>query len=161
MGETCGELGRSLYLRERIGRDSDGAPPPVDLAAERRDGEFVRGLIRSGGHRRATTCRTAAWSALRRRWRWRPALASSLDAAPAAGPRPPLFGEDQGRYLVASSDPEPILQAAHAADVHAIVAGAAGGEAFASGGLFSIPLPELRAAHEGWMPAFMGEPVSL
>src|SRR3546814_4516917 len=47
VGETRGHVGASLYLREIHGRE-DGAPPPVDLAAERRNGEFVRGLIRSG-----------------------------------------------------------------------------------------------------------------
>jgi len=69
-----------------------------------------------------------------------------------------LFGEDQGRYLIATHDPEAVLDEARAAGVHAIVAGQAGGDAFASRELFSIPLAALRAAHEGWMPAFMGEP---
>ena len=44
IGETQGWLGQSLYLRDICGRE-DGAPPPVDLAAERRNGDFVRGLI--------------------------------------------------------------------------------------------------------------------
>ena len=47
IGETRGWLGRSLYLRDICGRE-EGAPPPVDLAAERRHGDFVRGLIRDG-----------------------------------------------------------------------------------------------------------------
>ena len=44
LGETKGWLGQSLYLREICGRE-EGAPPPVDLMAERRAGDFVRGLI--------------------------------------------------------------------------------------------------------------------
>src|SRR6266702_3518143 len=44
IGETTGWLGQSLYLREICGRE-EGAPPPVDLMAERRVGDFVRGLI--------------------------------------------------------------------------------------------------------------------
>src|SRR5262249_60423628 len=47
IGETRGELGASMYLREVLGRE-DGAPPPVDLAVERRNGELVRGLIQDG-----------------------------------------------------------------------------------------------------------------
>ena len=35
IGETTGWLGQSLYLRELCGRE-EGAPPPVDLAEERR-----------------------------------------------------------------------------------------------------------------------------
>src|SRR6202048_788335 len=46
IGKTAGWLGQSLYLRDICGRE-DGAPPPVDLAAERRNGDFVRGLIES------------------------------------------------------------------------------------------------------------------
>src|SRR5579863_9703339 len=41
VGETQGWLGQSLYLRDICGRE-EGAPPPVDLAAERRNAEFVR-----------------------------------------------------------------------------------------------------------------------
>jgi phosphoribosylformylglycinamidine synthase len=40
-------LGQSLWLREIGGRE-DGAPPKVDLAAERKHGEFVRQLIAEG-----------------------------------------------------------------------------------------------------------------
>ena len=45
IGDTRGWLGQSLYLRDICGRE-EGAPPPVDLAAERRHGDFIRGLIR-------------------------------------------------------------------------------------------------------------------
>ncbi|HOB15135.1 MAG TPA: AIR synthase related protein, partial [Novosphingobium sp.] len=41
------ELGQSLWLREIHGRE-DGMPPKVDLAAERKHGEFVRHLIEDG-----------------------------------------------------------------------------------------------------------------
>ncbi|MFM5953811.1 MAG: phosphoribosylformylglycinamidine synthase subunit PurL, partial [Novosphingobium sp.] len=41
------ELGQSLWLREIHGRE-DGAPPRVNLAAERRNGDFVRQLIEEG-----------------------------------------------------------------------------------------------------------------
>ena len=44
IGETKGHIGQSLYLRELFARE-EGAPPPVDLQAERKHGEFVRALI--------------------------------------------------------------------------------------------------------------------
>src|SRR4029450_11168151 len=47
IGETKGWLGQSLYLREICERE-EGAPPPVDLEAERRNGDFVRALIAGG-----------------------------------------------------------------------------------------------------------------
>src|SRR5208282_2621300 len=48
IGGAPGWLGRSAWLAVVAGRD-EGAPPPVDLAAEKRNGEFVAGLI-AGGH---------------------------------------------------------------------------------------------------------------
>ena len=47
IGQTVGELGASLYLREVLGRE-DGAPPPVDLKLEKKTGDFVRDLIEAG-----------------------------------------------------------------------------------------------------------------
>ncbi|MEL4474673.1 hypothetical protein, partial [Shewanella algae] len=47
IGQSNGHLGQSLWLREIHGRE-DGTPPPVDLAAERRHGEFVRELNADG-----------------------------------------------------------------------------------------------------------------
>src|ERR1044071_7607833 len=47
IGETQGWLGQSLYLRDICGLE-EGAAPPVDLAAERRNGDLVRALIGAG-----------------------------------------------------------------------------------------------------------------
>jgi phosphoribosylformylglycinamidine synthase len=47
VGERGGDLGQSLWLREIHGRE-DGPPPPVDLTAERRTGDFIRKMIEKG-----------------------------------------------------------------------------------------------------------------
>src|ERR1700730_15444540 len=47
IGDTQGWLGQSVYLRDICGRE-EGAPPPVDLAAEKRNGCVVRGMIHAG-----------------------------------------------------------------------------------------------------------------
>ena len=44
IGDTQGWLGQSIWLRDICGRE-EGAPPPVDLAAEKRNGDVVRGMI--------------------------------------------------------------------------------------------------------------------
>src|SRR6185437_14356974 len=44
VGETTGWLGQSSFMATVLGRE-EGAPPPVDLAVEKRNGDFVRGLI--------------------------------------------------------------------------------------------------------------------
>jgi phosphoribosylformylglycinamidine synthase II len=155
VGATVGELGASMYLREVLGRE-DGAPPPVDLAIERAAGNLIRNLIQGGQtavvHDLSDGGLIAATAEM--------ALASkvgvTLRMTSDTHAHILLFGEDQARYLVASADPDAILAAAAAAGVHASVVGHAGGEALSATGLFNIPLSKLRAAHEGWMPGFMG-----
>ncbi len=155
VGVNHGELGASIYLREVLGRE-DGAPPPVDLALERKTGDFVRGLIQSGQvtvvHDLSDGGLIVAAADM--------ALASevgvTLDASSEQNAHPFLFGEDQARYLIAVDDAAALLEAASDAGLHASIVGQAGGDAFASKGLFSIPLTKLRSAHEDWMPGFMG-----
>jgi phosphoribosylformylglycinamidine synthase len=154
IGATVGELGASMYLREILGRE-DGAPPPVDLALERRTGDLVRGLIQSDRasvvHDLSDGGLIAAVAEM--------ALASGVGASlsiPQKNAHGLLFGEDQARYLVATSHPDVILGAARAAGIAAAAIGQAGGETLAAPGLFDLSLSRLRAAHEGWMPAFMG-----
>jgi phosphoribosylformylglycinamidine synthase len=154
VGDSHGEMGSSLYLRELLGRE-DGAPPPVNLEVEKKNGDFVRGLIRSG---RITVCHDLSDGGLACAAA-EMALASdigvTLNATSAQHAHLYLFGEDQGRYLIATGDPGPILEEAKASGVHAMVAGEAGGDAFASRELFSIPLAKLREANERWMPDYM------
>ena len=154
IGETHGELGASIYLREVLGRE-DGAPPPVDLKLERKTGDFVRGMIEGGRltcvHDLSDGGLIGAAADL--------ALASDvgvvLDASSATHAHVLLFAEDQARYLVAVPNPQDILAAAREAGLHASVVGHAKGDAFASTDLFSIPLKHLREIHEGWMPRWI------
>jgi phosphoribosylformylglycinamidine synthase II len=152
IGETRGELGASIYLREVLGRE-DGAPPPVDLAVERRNGDFVRSLISSGlvaaVHDLSDGGLLAAAAEM--------ALASEVGvildapALPVAG----LFGEDQARYLIATPDPDQLIAAAVEAGVPAAVVGRAAGSALQVEGLASIRLTDLRTANEAFLPALM------
>jgi phosphoribosylformylglycinamidine synthase len=66
-----------------------------------------------------------------------------------------LFGEDQGRYLVATATPEALLEAAGKAGVPAQRVGATGGDALTLPGGGAISLTELGAARESWLPGFM------
>jgi len=156
IGECHGELGASIYLREILGRE-DGAPPPVDLAAERRNGDFVRDLIRGGTTKVVHDLSDGGLACAAADMALASNIGVTLNASSGTHAHPYLFGEDQARYLIAVRDPDVVLVAARAAGVHAIVVGEAGGPAFASRELFSIPLADLRAAHEGWMPDFMAK----
>jgi phosphoribosylformylglycinamidine synthase len=160
VGETHGEMGASLYLRELFGREA-GAPPPVDLALERKTGDFVRGLIRSGEIGVVHDLSDGGLIAAAAEMALAAGVGVTLNATSHAHAHLYLFGEDQARYLIATREPEVLVAKARAAGLHASVAGRAGGDAFASeAGLFSVPLAALRAAHEGWMPAYMDDPAA-
>jgi phosphoribosylformylglycinamidine synthase len=162
IGDTKGQLGRSLYLRDLLGRD-EGAPPPVDLVAERRNGDFVRGLIESGT---IVTCHDIADGGLLVAVA-EMALAANIGAEIAPPQSLPcpfhawLFGEDQGRYLIATGHPDDVLARAKEAGVPAVVIGRTGGSALTLAGSGTISLAELRNAHEGWLPSYMAAPDAL
>jgi phosphoribosylformylglycinamidine synthase II len=158
IGEDFGmpddDLGSSMYLREVLHRE-DGAPPTVDLAAEKRNGDFIRDLITSG---QVTVCHDVSDGGI---------IACVTEMALASGvgvslgdPHKPLapflFGEAQARYVIAVSDPAPIRKAAEKAGVPTAPIGGTGGDNLLMPGVFDIPLAKLRTAHEGWMPGFMG-----
>jgi len=155
VGATNGELGASIALRELFGRE-DGAPPPVDLALERKTGDMVRGLIEAGAVRAVHDLSDGGLIAALCEM----CLASSLGCSLRLDGRIPwvdLFAEDQARYLLSVKDPNPVLQAARAANIPAVILGDATGDAIVIDGVLTLPLAELRIAHEGWMPGFMGE----
>ncbi len=155
IGETRGHLGSSLYLREIEGRE-DGQPPLVDLADERRNGDFVRGQIRAG---HAAACHDIADGGL---------LVAIAEMAMAGGrgivldPLPSdlphhawLFGEDQGRYLIETADPAIMLAAARANGVPACLIGVVGGVALTLPNAGAISVNALKAANEAWLPGYM------
>ncbi len=156
LGVSHGELGSSLYLRECLGRE-DGAPPPVDLGHERKVGDFVRHLIAVGRTRCVHDLSDGGLIVAAAEMALASVQGLTLDATSRAHAHVFLFGEDQGRYLIATREPEAVIGAALAAGVNVAEVGEAGGDRFSSTGLFSIPLEHLRAVHEGWMPAFMNE----
>jgi phosphoribosylformylglycinamidine synthase II len=158
IGDTAGHLGQSLYARELCGRE-DGAPPPVDLSVERRNGDLVRDLILNGV---ATACHDVSGGGLLVAVA-EMALASGIGAALDydRGGLPSyafLFGEDQGRYVITTTEPELVLEQAAVAGVPASVIGVTGGDALKIAEADSISLAELEQAHEGWLPAYMAIP---
>ncbi len=156
IGGHGGHIGQTVYLRDVHGRE-DGPPPPVDLDAEKRHGDFVRGLIRSG---RLTACHDISDGGLAI------ALAEMAMAgeigAEISVPAPhhiTLFSEDQARYLVTCtpSQAERLLGDAQAADVPAEKLGTVGGGNLTVDEELSISVARLRDRHESWFPRFMGE----
>ena len=165
-----GHLGQSLWIREKLGMEgrSAGPPPSVDLERERRTGELIRDLIARGlvtavhdvsdGGLLVALAEMALAANLGFTWDFQ-----HWDLTPHI-----LFGEDQGRYVVAAPD----FDAARQITAHAAACGdpcggwfaEVGGDALVlsvEGGTewASISLSDLRRAHEGFFPKLMaGEP---
>jgi phosphoribosylformylglycinamidine synthase len=155
VGETLGWLGQSLWLREIAGRE-EGAPPPVDLAAERVAGDFVRGRILAGEVAACHDCADGGLLVTLAEMAMGGGTGATLDPAPEGIPAHAFwFGEDQGRYVLAVRDGAAILAASASAGVPARRIGRSGGGDLVLGAGSSISVEALRAAHEATLPALM------
>jgi phosphoribosylformylglycinamidine synthase subunit PurL len=150
-------LGRSAWLATVAGRE-EGAPPPVDLLAERRNGEFVASLIRNG---RVSAVHDLSDGGLA------VALAEMAMAGGMGGnveaeglEHAFFFGEDQGRYVLTASPAESAALAEEAKRLAVPLSriGVTGGEPLRLGGAAPIALAALVEAYENWLPDYMSHP---
>lgn len=157
IGETEGWLGQSLWLREIAGRE-EGAPPPVDLAAERRNGDFVRARILAGEVLASHDCADGGLLVAVAEMAMGSGIGARLSPAPEGIPAHGFwFGEDQARYVLAVADGAALIAKAKAAGVPAQLIGTAGGGDLVLPDGTAISVAKLAAAHEATLPALMGE----
>ncbi|MCR6644155.1 MAG: phosphoribosylformylglycinamidine synthase subunit PurL [Terricaulis sp.] len=159
IGETGGHLGQSVYARDlfKLG----GAAPKIDLALEKKNGDFVRELIGDGLVHAAHDLSDGGLGLAAAEMALSSDIGVSLGYQGDLSDAAFLYSEDQARYLVAI--PQAKLGAldsrARAAGVAYLVVGEAGGRALSflgqSGERESVALDALRQAHEGWLPAYM------
>jgi phosphoribosylformylglycinamidine synthase len=152
IGETKGELGCSLWLREILSQEA-GAPPSINLAAERKNGDFVRGKILEGA---VAACHDVSDGGLLVAIA-EMALAGDTGATltPHAASHAFWFGEDQARYVLAVQDGNALIAAAKAAGIHAEHIGRANQRKdLTLSDTVAISLTQLRDAHEGFFPAW-------
>jgi phosphoribosylformylglycinamidine synthase subunit PurL len=155
MGETTGWLGQSIYLREICERE-EGAPPPVDLAAERAHGDLVRALIVEGTATAAHDVSDGGLLVALAEMAMASGIGADLDRAPVAA-HAFWFGEDQARYVVtvAASMAEKTMQRARSSGIPVRQLGFTGGDALTLQGERPILVAKLRERFEGWLPAYM------
>ena len=143
IGDTEGHLGQSALLAEVFNRQ-DGDAPHVDLNAEKRNGDFIR-----DNHEWITACTDLSDGGL---------AVAAFEMAESAGvgvqldatDTATLFGEDQGRYLVACNfdQAEALMMAAGKAGVSLTSVGRFTGDSVKMGGS-EAPLEELSAIFRG------------
>ncbi len=137
LGETKGHLGQSALLAELYDR-AEGDAPPVDLAAEKRNGDFVRKYF---AFIRACTDLSDGGLALAA---FELAETAEVGIMLDIADTPTLFGEDQARYLIACNfdQAEALMVAARHDGVTLTTVGKAGGDQITFGD-HSAPLDEL------------------
>jgi phosphoribosylformylglycinamidine synthase subunit PurL len=153
-------LGQSVYLRDLFGR-AEGSPPPVDLQHEKRTGDWVRKLIRSGI---VTACHDLSDGGLAVAIA-EMAIAGSIGARITdledIDPVLQFFGEDQGRYLLTVNlDPQgdaitALWSEAESLGIYAPWIGTTRGTELILGAARPLSVDSLRVAHEAWFPRFM------
>jgi phosphoribosylformylglycinamidine synthase subunit PurL len=157
VGGAPGWLGRSAWLATVAGRE-EGAPPPVDLAAERRNGEFVLSLVRAS---RVTAVHDLSDGGLAVALA-EMAIAGGIGASVQAegAEHAFFFGEDQGRYVLACAPGESAAIAEEAASLGVPLSriGVTGGETLRLGGAAPLALAALVEAYENWLPNTMSRP---
>ncbi|HLX97651.1 MAG TPA: phosphoribosylformylglycinamidine synthase subunit PurL [Roseiarcus sp.] len=150
-------LGRSAWLATVAGRE-EGAPPPVDLAAERRNGEFVLSLVRAG---RVTAVHDLSDGGLAVALA-EMAIAGGIGASVQAegAEHAFFFGEDQGRYVLACAPGQSAAIAEEATSLGVPLSriGVTGGETLRLGGAAPLALAALVEAYENWLPNTMSRP---
>jgi phosphoribosylformylglycinamidine (FGAM) synthase-like enzyme len=187
VGGPVFHLGQSTWLK--VCHDKlAGAPPPTDLDLARRTGELIRAAISAGvvnachdisdGGPLVAIAEMALvgnlgvdvegidWEVKSLRENWVLGDVEKTKAGLAAF----LFGEDQGRYLVTTTDPEgkELFALAEQHSVSVWYLGFIGGDTISigdmpgtSGNFGEVSLADLRAAHEGFFPKLMGADAAL
>jgi phosphoribosylformylglycinamidine synthase len=153
IGDQSWPLGleRSLWL-EVIRGKKQGESQRVDLSAERLHGEFVRDLINDGSvaavHDISDGGILVALAEM--------ALAGNCGVQINWDDEAHFwFGEHQSCYVLAVSDANDLLLRASEAGILAKPLGISRGDSITADG-WSVPLSDLRAAHQGFFPKLMG-----
>jgi len=152
IGPEGTHLGASAFAAEIMG-DEGGDAPVVDLARERAAGDLVLALRDAGLIRACHDIADGGMAVAAAEM----ALTSGLGVALEAEDTAVLFGEDQGRYLIAAEPGalEAIAAQARRAGVPAGIVGRFGGDAVTLGGA-RIALADLAQAHAGALEAVLG-----
>ncbi|MBH68844.1 MAG: phosphoribosylformylglycinamidine synthase II [Rhodospirillaceae bacterium] len=162
VGSTAGWLGQSLYLRE-IHNLEIGGPPPTDLQEEKRNGDFIRNIILD---KHISACHdisdgglliAVAEMALASVSLGNP-IGVSLSIPNRLTDHAFYFGEDQGRYLITTDQPDRVFEIAATKKVSVQIIGKTdSANLLTLEGIGYISLSEIHILNEKWMPEYMNK----
>ncbi len=157
IGDTKGWLGQSSFLATVLGRE-EGAPPPVDLKIEKRNGDFVRNLIQTGHVTAVHDLSDGGLLVALTEMAMASKIGAALDIPPEGIPPHAFwFGEDQARYVITAKLPGlPKIEAQAAkSGVPLRRVGITGGRQLTLSGENPILVSSLHTLHESWLPTYM------
>jgi len=161
VGREPVNLAHSLYPLI-VTHNLERSPPPIALADEIKAGNLVRALIREAKVRAVHDVSDGGLIIAVAEM----ALAGNLGVQlfPYEGRLPShaaWFGEDQGRYLLEAEPAlaEEIIERARLLALPARLVGRIGGTGISLMAEATLPLADLRAAHEAWLPGYMAAAV--
>ncbi|WP_208434289.1 phosphoribosylformylglycinamidine synthase subunit PurL [Bartonella taylorii] len=156
---ACGShLGQSIYARDILNIDT-GAPPHVDLQLEKKHGQFVRDVIHRGFVHAAHDISDGGLAIALAEMVMKAGKGIKAKLSNQSPEHAELFGEDQGRYLLAIK-PEALNSLKELAQISAISLtklGIVEGTLLNIDGILKLSVDELIQAYESWFPEFMGE----
>ncbi|NGN39649.1 phosphoribosylformylglycinamidine synthase subunit PurL [Mesorhizobium sp. CGMCC 1.15528] len=150
-------LAQSVYMRD-IHNRTDGPPPPVDLAHEKKVGDFVRTLIADGIVTAVHDLSDGGLAVAVAEMAMASGIGATVNQLKGLSPIPTFFGEDQGRYLVTIPRDKVdwfFEERVKDTGIFAPWIGTTGGRELKLGEARAISVSELTDAHEGWFPKFM------
>lgn len=157
LGETHDEMGASLLMREIVGR-SDGAPPKVDLALEKRTCDLVSSLI---SQKLLSACHDLSDGGLALGLA-KMCLGANLGIvgtlSDEIAQNAILFAESQARFLIAINDEHlnHVHEFALKSGIKFEKIGIASGSNLELDGALNLEISKMREAFEGFLPNLMG-----
>ncbi|WP_273724094.1 phosphoribosylformylglycinamidine synthase subunit PurL [Bartonella sp. AU18XJBT] len=156
---NCGShLGQSIYARNILNIDA-GAPPPVDLQLEKKHGQFVRDAINSGFIHAAHDISDGGLAIALAEMVIKAGKGIKVKLSNKSPHHAELFGEDQGRYLLAVK-PHSLNSLKERAQINIVSLtelGQVEGTSLNIDGILTLSVDKLTKAYENWFPQFMGE----
>ncbi|WP_336294813.1 phosphoribosylformylglycinamidine synthase subunit PurL [Bartonella sp. CB169] len=154
---VCGShLGQSIYARKILNIDA-GAPPYVDLKLEKKHGQFVRNIIDRSFVRAAHDLSDGGLAIALAEMVIKAGKGIKAKLSNIQPHHAELFGEDQGRYLLAVK-PHALNNLKELAQVESVSLtelGIVEGNSLNIDGILTLSVDKLTQAYESWFPRFM------
>jgi phosphoribosylformylglycinamidine synthase len=151
-------LGQSLYVREILkieGHDA-GAPPSVDLTRELNHAIVIRSLIEKGLISSCHDISDGGFLVALAEMCMGSHIGCSLNAEISQHDFAHFwFGEDQARYLVATSNKDAVLDLCRTHNIEILHCGKTGGSNLEISQSHMISVADLVETHEQWLPSYM------